>query len=336
MNKSEAPYSLIAKFLSNQCDSSESLKITHWRNENPSNEALYNELKDEWELVNHAISSPIIPNKNTIWKNIQAEIHSLKITHSFYTRKVLLSITGIAATIAILFGLSISYLYTTSLQEKFAETQKTTIVVPMGQKSQIELADGTKVWLNSGSRLIYSFQYNNHDRIVELEGEAFFEVVKHPDKMFIVKTGTVDINVLGTSFNVNSYQDENTVTVSLLKGRVGLYSSIDHEFMAYLEPNQEAVISKKFRNFKVYNCDAEAESVWRLNTLKFENATVEQVVKKLERWYGVHIKLENIQSEYRYWFTIKTESLSELLKSLNKLTPIEYKIDGEEVTIRYK
>ena len=103
-----------------------------------------------------------------------------------------------------------------------------------------------------------------------------------------------------------------------------------------MSPDQEAIVSKKSLSCRVESCDAEIEASWHHNLLKFDGDPVEEVWKKLGRWYGVDITLSNVDVSKSYWFTIKTESLTELLEMINKISPIEYKLDGKEVTIRYK
>jgi len=336
MKKSEIPYSLIAKLFTGQCNTEEENFLSGWRKEKPQHEELFQELKHEWDEMHRTVSQPVIPDKKKVWMKINAEILQKKKSIPVYTRKTLIRIASIAAGIALLFGISFTYFYNSPFNGLADSGQNSTIIVPSGQKSQLILADGTKVWLNAGSRLTYSNLYNTKERIVELDGEAFFEVIKDEKREFIVKTGMVDITVLGTSFNVNAYPEDSNISVSLLEGKVSVSSARDHRVLAYLEPNQGAVISRSDLICQVNSCDAETESIWRMNTLKFDGASAEEVSRKLERWYGVDITLENTKPDNHYWFTIKTESLTELLESINKLTPIEYKINGEEVTIRYK
>jgi hypothetical protein len=96
------------------------------------------------------------------------------------------------------------------------------------------------------------------------------------------------------------------------------------------------LISKGDLLCRVISCDAEVDTGWHLNKLKFEGVSTGELWKKLERWYGVNIIYTNVNPSNRYWLTVKTESLTELLEMINKLTPITYKLDGEEVMIRYK
>ena len=171
---------------------------------------------------------------------------------------------------------------------------------------------------------------------VKLEGEAFFEVTKNADARFTVETEHVNIIVRGTEFNVSSYKEDCKVNISLLSGKIRLENREDNTFIADLIPNQLASISKSNMECVVTYCDAYIERLWTHNKLKFENSPAKEVFRKLERWYGVKMNIENADTSIYYGFTLKSESLREILHEINKITPITYTINGEEVDIKYK
>lgn len=253
-----------------------------------------------------------------------------------YSRSLLIRVSTVAAVIALVLGFSLSFLFNNQDESWQAAQFENVIMAPPGQKTQLVLPDGTLVWLNSGSRLSYNYQYSTRDRVVNLEGEAFFDVKKDTQYPFIVKAGEVDVKVHGTAFNVSAYADEENIMVALLRGKVSLLSAADQNVLTYLSPDQIATVSKMNLSCRVESCDAEIESSWHHNLLKFDGIPAGEVWKKLERWYGVDITLSNIDPSRVYWFTVKTESLTDLLEMINKITPIEYKLNGKEVTIRYK
>ncbi len=336
MNEQQIPYELLAKYLSRQCTLSEREKVNHWLNEDSEHRLLLNKLQQQWEGVRVNASSYVIPDKVEVWGKIQDRIRHKVKQVPLYSRSLLIRISGIAAAIALILGFSLSFLFNSQKDSWQASQFENVIMAPSGQKTQLVLPDGTLVWLNSGSRLSYNYQYSTHDRIVNLEGEAFFDVKKDTQYPFIVKTGTVDVKVHGTAFNVSAYTDEEAIKVALLRGKVSLLSAENQNLLTYLSPDQEAIVSKKSLSCRVESCDAEIEASWHHNLLKFDGDPVEEVWKKLGRWYGVDITLSNVDVSKSYWFTIKTESLTELLEMINKISPIEYKLDGKEVTIRYK
>lgn len=336
MNERQIPYELLAKYLSRQCTQAELEEVNRWLNEDAEHPLLLEKLKRQWEAVQVDASVFVIPDKAAVWNKVQARIRDKAKQVPMYSRSLLIRVSSVAAFIALVLGFSLSFLLNGQKESWQASQFENVVMVPSGQKTQLVLPDGTLVWLNSGSRLSYNYQYSTKDRVVYLEGEAFFDVKKDTQYPFIVKAGAVDVKVHGTAFNVSAYADEDDIMVALLRGKVSLLSATDQKLLAYLSPDQEATVSKRSLSCRVESCDASIESSWHHNLLKFDGTPAKEVWKKLERWYGVDIALSNVSPSQAYWFTIKTESLTELLEMINKITPIEYKLDGKEVTIRYK
>ena len=214
--------------------------------------------------------------------------------------------------------------------------QMFTVMTEGGQKTQVVLPDGTHVWLNSASLLSYSSDFNAGKRRVYLEGEGFFDVKPSERGRFVVETRDVDVVVHGTSFNVSSYEDEEQIDVTLLKGKISLTNRHTQQSFVVMQPNQRATINRADMQWRLSACNAETESLWTRNIIRFEDASSSEVFHKLGRWYGLNIQVENLDTTIRYGFTIKSETLREMLDLINKITPIEYSIIGEEVKIRYK
>ncbi|MDR2497938.1 MAG: FecR domain-containing protein [Tannerellaceae bacterium] len=280
----------------------------------------------------------IIPDREIVWKRIQAAIWATSYAPHRYSRAVLYRMMGIAASVALILGASAAlWLGHITAAPGDADMQMNTVITPPGHKTQIVLPDSTVVWLNAGSRLSYNCRYNGKARTVELEGEGYFDVRSNPELPFVVRAGAVDVKALGTAFNVKAYSDEDEVNVALVNGSVQLLAVAGRRVLATLHPNQSGVVRKDGSGgCRIVDCNTALEAIWRFNRLKFENEPVALMVKKLERWYGVHINVINVPPEQTYRMTIKTETLTELLGLINKLTPIEYEINGEEVMVRYK
>lgn len=336
MNEQQIPYELLAKYLSQQCTSAELEEVNHWLNEDSEHRLLLNKLQQQWKGVQVDTSAYVIPDKVEVWGKIQNRIRDKVKQVPLYSRSLLIRVSSIAAVIALVLGFSLSFLLNGQKESWQASQFENVVMAPPGQKTQLVLPDGTLVWLNSGSRLSYNYQYSTQDRVVNLEGEAFFDVKKDTQYPFIVKTSAVDVKVHGTAFNVSAYADEENIRVALLRGKVSLLSADDQNLLTYLSPDQIVTVSKKDLSCQIMPCDAEIEGSWHFNLLKFDGMSSGDVWKKLGRWYGVNITVSNINPSKAYWFTVKTESLLELLEMINKITPIEYQLNGEEVTVRYK
>ncbi len=249
-----------------------------------------------------------------------------------YFRKRLQKVAAIAA--ALLFPiLAFSTLYFYFQADEYKQIQNA-IVSQNGQKAEFTLPDGTCVHLNSGSKLSYSSDFNKNIRVVNLEGEAFFEVMPNKDKPFIVKTSVFDVEVLGTSFNVSVYDDEETVETALVEGKVKLTLNENREHPIYLTPSQKYVYSKNEKKGDILLTDKEYELAWKDGILMFKAESLENVFQKIERWYGVtiHYDKNNIIHDQ---FTGKFEDLTiqEMMNILRMHYNLKYKIEQNNIYI---
>lgn len=211
-----------------------------------------------------------------------------------------------------------------------------TLKIPFGKKLQLQLSDGTKVFLNSGTTLRFPTAFSKQgNRSVFLSGEAYFDVTKDKKHPFKVNTDAVDVEVLGTKFNVNSYGDEVVTNVVLVEGKVALTANnaIKNETVD-LTPgykgsilNGSTVITTEKVNTKVY-------TAWMSGTLVFKNAKFENIVKTLERTYNVTIVVKNkaLNAEI-FNATFSNESIESLLKHLGESYPIKYTIKNNIIYI---
>ena len=207
------------------------------------------------------------------------------------------------------------------------------IHVPNGEKSMITLYDGTEVWLNSGTTLKYPVVFNKRERNVFINGEAYFDVVNDKKKPFYVNAGKMRVKVLGTRFNVYAYQEENILHTTLEEGLVDI-SIAGSKKSIKLKPGQQMSYLTATREYELTKVDTELFTSWKENRLRFENAELAEILKKMERWYDVKVNIdENVDISSRYTITIKTESLREILDVLSLTTHMNYKIKNDEVKI---
>lgn len=205
-----------------------------------------------------------------------------------------------------------------------------TLSTPTGGQYNIVLADGTKVYLNAVSSIKYPTQFNGDQRIVELDGEAYFEVAKNKNKPFIVKSDDQDIEVLGTHFNVHAYDNESVVKTTLLEGSVAV--SYKNQ-KAILKPGQQSNVSDKFTKITVKQVDTEAAIAWKNGRFKFDNADLKTVMRQLERWYGIKVEYRGDVSDVRFnGGTFMNKNLSEVLKVL-ELSNIKFKVEGKTIIV---
>lgn len=239
----------------------------------------------------------------------------------------------VAASIVILIGLSTTiyhYSYTPIQVEHILLTQTTA----RGEKLDVTLPDGTEVRLNAGSTLRYPTQFATSTREVELSGEAFFDVVKNPNAAFIVKTAGLTTTVLGTSFNINT-NDSDNITVTVASGKVGVAAESSKEVV--LKPKQQLSYNKTSHQMRTQEVKLDKYLDWKDGILRFENTSISEAVKKLERWYDVDIEVLNQDiGNCRFTGKFNNEELPTVLKSLAYLkSGLTYEIlDNQKIKIK--
>lgn len=180
--------------------------------------------------------------------------------------------------------------------KKINQTALNKLIVPTGMSTRIQLADGSVVWLNSGSKFLYPSCFNGKTREVYLLGEGLFDVAKNEESPFIVKTEKLDIEVLGTRFNVATYHTQGITETVLVEGSVKLSEKSLNPFSEnslILSPNQKADFKVDNGEFSVNAVDVEMYTCWSQGILKFESELLETVIKKVSRYYGVNFSIDS-------------------------------------------
>lgn len=204
------------------------------------------------------------------------------------------------------------------------------ISTPKAGQYKITLADGTKVWLNAASSLKYPSAFTGNERKVELTGEAYFEVIPDANKPFKVVNRKQEVEVLGTAFNINSYEVATVTT--LIHGSVRLKNENSNPVI--LKPNQQAVLVNK--NFAVKQVETTDFTAWKDGLLLMNKATLSDIAKQIELWYDVEVILSN-QTALNKTASImvnRNESLSNVMKAIQETYKVDIKIQGRRVTIQ--
>lgn len=207
-----------------------------------------------------------------------------------------------------------------------------TLSTPMGGQYQLALPDGSKVWLNSGSSIRYPIAFTGSERVIELKGEAYFEIAKNKKMPFIVRTNnSMDIKVLGTQFNVMAYENEKNVNTTLIEGSVEV---LKESGITLLEPGQAAVLNKGTGKIKVSNVDVEEAIAWKNGYFIFPNENIESIMRKVSRWYNIDVTYEGNLSNKDFVGTIsRDKKISEILKMLELTGAVHFRIEGRRITV---
>lgn len=210
------------------------------------------------------------------------------------------------------------------------------VEVEIGQKAKIRLPDSTFVWLNSAGSLTYDNSYNKKERVVHLQGEAYFEVSKNKTRPFIVKMNDISVEALGTKFAVKAYPSDSYIAATLIEGSIRVESP---EQSALLKPDEKLTITRANGQFaKVRLPDAEKSILWINNQLAFEQERLEDIAKVLERMYNIQIIFESDElKEIRFSGTIKNSNMKNVLQSIALVSPIHYSLEKDAtIVIRKK
>lgn len=199
-----------------------------------------------------------------------------------------------------------------------------------GSQYQLILADGSKVWLNAESSLRFPATFVGSQREVELTGEAYFEVSKNKEKPFMVKVGGMQVEVLGTHFNVNGYTEENDIVTSLLDGSVKVTKGVLKDL---LKPGQQAILNKKEEQIKILNADMNDVVAWKNGLFQFKSADISSILRQIERWYDVKIIYAGKIPVRRFEGKISRKAqLSEVLQIL-ELSNIKFTVEGKNIIV---
>ncbi len=330
MTTQNIPWDAIAARLRNEADDVENWKIQDWLDESPENQALLTEIMNTW-LVTRNKTEFYQPDLSFNWQKLMDRIN-YQPKQNFNLR--ILFNWGAAAAILVLVFLGGKWFGEVS-RKPIAKITYTKIIAPEGNKSQIILPDSTHVWMNSGAELQYPSNFTTQNRSVKMKGECFFEVEKDPNHPFLVQGSEFQVKVFGTRFNVHEDDRSDAADVTLVSGKVELLD-LNNQHISELKPGQQYVYNNGEGHVQKAE-NLEALTAWLNNMLIFDDQPFEEVIHYLDKWYGVKIHLDHdLYYKHNYTFKVKTESLREVLELISVITPIEYHIEGEQVTIKYK
>jgi ferric-dicitrate binding protein FerR (iron transport regulator) len=201
-----------------------------------------------------------------------------------------------------------------------------------GQRSNIVLPDGSKVWLNSHSKITYPRDYGVRERSLSLTGEAYFEVAKDPGKRFLVNAGDMQVEALGTSFNVKAYDGDREAVATLFSGSL---QAVVRGKTFTLEPDQYAAFDREENRLLIGRAENVAyASMWRDNELAFNRLTMDEIAVMFDRLYNVkiHFESEKIRN-YRFSGVIKNNSLDNVIEIISLTAPISYRHKGDTIIL---
>ena len=318
---------LLEKFFKKEASSEERRILIEWiRKPGIRNE--FNLLCEQmWKEAAVEIDKTV---EEEMWNHLQRNLDEPKIL-SPKKRRWQPIIYKVAATILLPVCLGLATYFGVEHMNKVSQ-DPFMVAVDYGQKANLTLPDGTKVWLNSATHLSYDAEYNKSDRKIYLDGEAYFEVAKNKDKRFIVCCNDLEIEALGTTFDVKGYCDDHSVTTLLAEGSVKVSNKTD---VTLLKSGEKVEYHKSKQTFtKSVISDMREIDFWRNNMLIFNSSSLAEIATTLERMYGVKVvfdseKLKNVL----FSGTIRNSSLHNVFYIISLTYPLTYELEGDTVRI---
>ena len=208
------------------------------------------------------------------------------------------------------------------------------LTTPIGGEYSLVLSDGTKVFLNADSELKYPVEFSDGKRIVDLKGEAYFEVHKDSLRPFVVRVNGAEVTVLGTSFNVNTYGDDGQIYTTLVNGAVRV-SSVKNGQAEVLKPGMQSVMDVQSGQLTVREVDVEPYVAWREGRFVFRAMTLDLIMRQLQRWYDFEVFYQNPElKDYEFRGVIKRDmDLDKVLSVIKVTTNVDFEVKGKVITI---
>lgn len=315
---------LIRRYLDGMASVEETKKLGKWVESSEENKANYQQIKNLLDITDTRNSKMKIDVDNAFDQVLN------RIEEKPQGKKWIKTMQKIAAILLIPTVIA-GYFFGRTAERKMdaGKVAYNEIYASLGTRSKVLLADGSRVWLNSGSKLRYPDKFTEKNRVVTLTGEAYFEVQSDVSRPFIVQTQHLNVRATGTSFNVQAVESDPEVNVSLLSGKVSVNKSDEPDknlaTLVNLIPNQRFTYDTKTGKSETFSGDLYEFIAWKDGRLVFRNKPMSEVVKKISQHYNVEIELRGKElQDYRYRATFEEESLNEILKLLKMSSPIKY------------
>lgn len=322
---------IIQKYIQGKTSEEENLQLHQWIQQSPENKKRLFVEKDIWD------SYGFHSNQKKYDATQELELLKKHIHHQKPSRSVQLNrILQIAAMLLIAFGLGWSSQFILfSPNSEIAGTTMQEIFVPKGLVNQIFLADGTRIWINSESRLSLPSVFATNERVVKLSGEAFFEVAKDKYRPFKVEVKGQQIKVFGTSFNIRAYDNSNKIETTLETGSIQL--CVGNQ-TTMLKPGEQSLFNRAEKQLVISKVDAISFSSWKDGRFEFQNEDLVEVFKVVERWYDVDITYDESTFRGMHFSGVikRNKDVSHFLEILNLSVPIRYKINSDKINITSK
>ena len=317
---------LITKKLSDEISLEEDLKLKKWLEESSENQQVFDSYKATWEEMDR-VKGKSSRDVDAEWERLENAIDFERSTKVAKERSLFTNIYRYAAAI-LLIGIAAFSIY------HFINSQGSEQLVAQVQIEEVELSEGSRVTVNSNSKLTYPKKFDKDIREVELSGEAFFEVAKDPERPFIINAGDVRVEVLGTSFNVKAYENQEQVEVTVSTGKVAVYPMDNPDEQVVLVKGQKAIFYKSSTKIEAtLNEDINFAS-WKTKQIIFEDTPMPEVIRVINEIYKSDVKLVGDQlNDCPVTTTFDSQSLESILNVLESTLNLSIEEKGNSIEV---
>lgn len=354
MDKNEQIWAVIVRYLENTMTEKDSDLLEEWLNQSSENRRILHSVDQIWKASSENSQENFLKELNLEkdWEKISKRIEK---TNSIESRKrvqkfgrlrkrqqIISNLLKVAALLLVAFSsvfLTLRYAQPEPEPTVYEPVFKEITTKP-GERANIDLGDGTKVFLNADSKLTVPDTFSGHERVVELSGQAFFDVKPDRSRPFYIKTRNAIIEVVGTAFDVKSYADDQDVRVVVQEGTVELKKAANENDMLVLNKGYLGSLSRDSGNLRIEQVDDLKDYMgWRDGRLVFKSTPFEDVLSHIKRWYDVDVILDlSDDSLLNKEFTadLKTRSVADVFDVISMSMNIEYELNESKDTIRVR
>ncbi len=316
---------VLAKYYNNECSIEEKQQIENWLEENDENKKLFHSLKSIWEKSGK-VPDMFHPNAELTWDNVKNRISTVK-TIQNQRKKILNQLFKVAAILILLLG-SAFFL-------KYYYINRNIFISTAIEKKEVKLPDGTMVFLNRNSSIKYPRKFNKKNRFISFEGEGFFKVTKDSKRKFIIESNNTTTTVLGTQFNLDAYNDNNIVKVTVIEGKVKFSLKEDDSKSVFLTLGEEGIYNINTGQFTEQNTKNNNFLAWKTKKYLFNETPLNEILDLLSKDYAISYKIENQSlTDLKLTAAFNELTIEEITETIEIALNLEIEVSGNELIFR--
>lgn len=325
---------LLQKYIKDQCSEQELRTLLHWL-KSPDNHTEFDlVVKPLWNMIDKNLSRPENRREEELHAEVSLLLSGMKEQRiakpELKSKRRLNGFYRIAAILVLAFSVTFGLLKV--LDRPSPQLTYTENVSKKGEKKTIQLADGTKVVLNSDTKLRIPSNFNKEERVIEMEGEGFFDVTPNPDKPFIIKSGETQVRVLGTSFDFKSYKEDDFIKLTVSTGKVRV-NVADQDLQLSVSPNEHLSINKVDGNVRKETIRENNYIKWMQGSLYFNKEPIREVLKTINRTYNRQVVLQCRKCDYFITGTHDNKSIDAVIEAICFTTGLRSREEGDKIIL---